>query len=48
MFCIVLAYDSMTVCVIFNLQQTHFFGIFREQGTCLIAANVVLFLLNEI
>jgi len=27
--------------------QTHF-GVFRAQGTCLVAANVVLFLLSDI
>jgi len=26
----------------------HIFSAFRAQGTCLVAANVVLFLLNEI
>jgi len=28
-------------------RQTHFFCLFRAQGTCLVAANLVLFLLNE-
>jgi len=27
--------------------QTHF-GVFRAHGTCLVAANVIAFLLNEI
>ena len=31
-----------------NPGREHIFGVFRAQGTCLVAANVVLFLLNEI